>query len=77
MNIKGTDGSAKSDKTLPSVPPSPVTRVVETLSKVDTTSKDAQLNKTTISDNNGGRIEMNDDTRKTSILGSDFLNKKW
>lgn len=41
---------------------SPINQVVNELKKVDTDAPTAKLNKTSISDNNGGRIKLNDGT---------------
>lgn len=41
--------------------PNPVTNVVKALNSVDVSSSDAQRNAHSISDNNGGRIELNED----------------
>lgn len=41
---------------------SPINQVVGELKKVDTRAPIAKLNKTTISDNNGRRIKLNDGT---------------
>lgn len=41
---------------------SPVHRVVEVMMVVNTQGKEAQLNATSIPDNNGGRIQLNDPT---------------
>ena len=38
-----------------------LTDLVDALQSVDTTSPEASLNATTIEDNNGGRIELNED----------------
>lgn len=38
---------------------SPITELIGTLQSVDTNSEEARLNATSISDNNGGRIELN------------------
>ncbi len=61
----------KSQNSTPSVTVvSPVTNLVNTMSKVDTNSAEAQLNSHSISDGNGGRIELNDQTKGQNITGS-------
>ncbi len=40
----------------------PMQKLVEVMMVVNTTGKEAQLNATTIPDNNGGRIQLNDPT---------------
>lgn len=50
---------------------SPLTNLVNTMTKVDTKSTEAQLNSHSISDGNGGRIELNDQTKGQNITGSD------
>lgn len=49
---------------------SPISNLVNTMTKIDTKSSDAQLNSHSISDGNGGRIELNDQTKGQNITGS-------
>lgn len=51
------NGEVKSSKTAESVDDNLVA-FIETLQKIDTETPLARLNETTISDNNGGRIEL-------------------
>jgi len=56
----------------------PVVDLIQVMQTVDTNSDDAKLNVTSISDNNGGRIELNEEGGSSSgsiignILGKDF-----
>ncbi len=47
-----------------------IANLVEALQAVDPNSPDAEANKTSISDNNGGRIELNED-----LDGPDTIKK--
>lgn len=46
----------------------PIIKVVETLSKIDTSSPEAKLNKDSMADNNGGRIKFNDELTGSQTL---------
>ena len=45
-----------------------LTDLVDALQSVDTTSPEASLNATSIEDNNGGRIELNEDPSDPSVI---------
>jgi hypothetical protein len=45
-----------------------MTGLIEAMKRVDTTSSDAEANKTSISDNNGSRIELNEDLSNPTII---------
>lgn len=49
-------------------PSNPIIKVVETLSKVDTSSPEAKLNKDSMNDNNGGRIKFYDELTRSQTL---------
>ena len=46
----------------------PIIKVVETLSKIDTSSPEAKLNKNSMKDNKGGRIKFNDELTRSQTL---------
>ena len=52
----------------------PLTDLVGALQSVDTTTPEATLNATSIEDNNGDRIELNEDSSDPMLLRSNTLN---
>lgn len=46
----------------------PMVDLVDALQSVDTQSPEASLNATSIEDNNGGRIELNEDPSDPSVI---------
>jgi hypothetical protein len=62
MSFKGAEPS--NAKPAPKADASKVVDVVQNLSKIDDKAPNAELNKTTISDGNGGRIKLNDEDTK-------------
>ena len=46
----------------------PMVDLVDALQSVDTESPEASLNATSIEDNNGGRIELNEDPTDPSVI---------
>ncbi len=56
--------------------PQAIPTLVKVLQSVKLDSPEAKLNKTTISDGEGGRIEMNEDELNGTIFGS-INNKVW
>lgn len=47
---------------------SALTDLVDTLQSVDMESPEASLNATSIADNNGGRIELNEDSTDPNVI---------
>ena len=45
-----------------------LTDLVDALQSVDTTTPEASLNATSIEDNNGGRIELNEDPSDPNVI---------
>lgn len=45
-----------------------LTQVMDAMKSVDTKSPEAQANATSIADNNGGRIELNEDLKNPKII---------
>ncbi len=45
-----------------------LTQVMDAMRSIDTKSPDAQANSTSITDNNGGRIELNEDLKNPKII---------
>ena len=46
----------------------PMADLVDALQSVDTTTPEASLNATSIEDNNGGRIELNEDPSDPNVI---------
>lgn len=46
----------------------PLADLVDALQSVDTTTPEASLNATSIEDNNGGRIELNEDLSDPNVI---------
>ncbi len=46
----------------------PLIDLVDALQSVDTTTPEASLNATSIDDNNGGRIELNEDPSDPNVI---------
>ena len=65
-----TDSQGAPHVALPLQSDNPIIKVVETLSKVDTSSPEAKLNKDSMKDSNGDRIKFNDElTRSQTFKG--------
>lgn len=61
--------SPKSTSTQPTIDPLPIDRLVKVMQSVKTDTPEAKLNKHSISDGNGGRIEMNDHVINQTFKG--------
>ncbi len=72
---EGSNTTIAGSKSAPSVAPStlqdqkPIPVVIKVMQSVKTDTPEAELNKTTISDGNGGRITMDDHTITKTFKG--------
>lgn len=62
MSFKGAEPNKANPA--PKADANKVVQVVQNLSKIDDKAPNAELNKTTISDGNGGRIKLNEEEAK-------------
>ena len=68
VEIVAQDAQASSQENQFEAPVVPVETLVNAMQSVDTTSEEAQLNAMSMDDNNGGRIEFNEDSSSTNHI---------
>ncbi len=81
--ITGTQSAPPVARPIVPTPPQPtstqqaIPSLVQVMQKVKTDTPEAKLNKHSIDDGNGGRIEMNDDDPKNHTLMGSIDNQVW